>query len=98
MKRKDLKGEWLKAVERFESGWAPDILGGWYSRHCLGEKLDLEMVLQDAREECPLISEVELEPHFEVILNTDAGKMRIRYRSQQMMIGHSYFIEKTVED
>ena len=98
MKRKYLKGEWLKAVERFESSWAPDILGCWYSRHCLGEKLDLEMVLQDAREECPLISKVELEPHFEVILNTDAGKMRIRYRSQQMMIGHSYFIEKTVED
>lgn len=54
------------------------------------------MVLQDAREECPLISEVELKPYFEVILDTDAGRLRIRYRSQQIMIGHSYFTEKTV--
>lgn len=96
MKRKDLKGTWKEAVERFENGWAPDILGYWYSCHCLGEKLDLDMVLRDAREECPLISEVELEPHFEVILGTDAGRLRIRYRSQQIMIGHSYFIEKAV--
>ncbi len=94
MKRKDLKGTWKEAVERFESGWAPDILGYWYSRHCLGEKLDLDLVLRDAREECPLISEVELESHFEVILDTDTGRLRIRYRSQQIMIGHSYFIEK----
>ena len=96
MKRKDLKGTWKEAAERFENCWAPDILGGWDSRHCLGEKLDMEMVLRDAREECPLISAIELEPHFEVILNTDAGKLRIRYRSQQIMIGHSYYLEKTV--
>ena len=96
MKRKDLKGTWQEAVERFVNCWAPDILGWWYSRHCLGEKLDMEMVLRDAKEECPLISAIELEPHFEVILNTDAGKLRIRYRSQHIMIGHSYFIEKTV--
>ena len=96
MKRKDLKGTWQVAVERFENCLAPDILGWWYSRHCLGEKLDMEMVLRDAKEECPLISAIELEPHFEVILNTDSGKLRIRYRSQHIMIGHSYFIEKTV--
>lgn len=96
MKRKDLKGTWKDAVERFENCWASDILGWWYSRHCLGEKLDLDMVLRDAREECPLISAIELEPHFEVILNTDAGRLRIRYRSRQIMIGHSYFIEKAV--
>ena len=53
MKRKDLKGTWQEAVERFENCWAPDILGWWYSRHCLGEKLDMEMVLRDAKEECP---------------------------------------------
>lgn len=96
MKRKDLKGTWKEAAERFENCLAPDILGWWYSRHCLGEKLDMEMVLRDAREECPLISAIELEPHFEVILNTDSGKLRIRYRSQHIMIGHSYFIEKIV--
>lgn len=90
------EGTWKEAAERFENCWAPDILGWWYSRHCLGEKLDMEMVLRDAKEECPLISAIELEPHFEVILNTDSGKLRIRYRSQHIMIGHSYFIEKTV--
>ena len=58
MKRKDLKGTWQEAVERFENCWAPDILGWWYSRHCLGEKLDMEMVLRDAKEECPLISAI----------------------------------------
>lgn len=98
MKRKDLKGTWKEAVERFEHCWAPDILGYWYSRHCLGEKLDLERVLRDAREECPLISAIELEPHFEAILDTDAGKLRIRYRSQQVMLGHSYFLEKAVKN
>ena len=50
MKRKDLKGTWQVAVERFENCLAPDILGWWYSRHCLGEKLDMEMVLRDAKE------------------------------------------------
>lgn len=94
MKRKDLKGTWQKAAEQFEACWAPDILGWWYSRHCLGEKLDLQMVLQDAKEECPIISAIELEPHFEVLLETDDGKLRIRYRSKGIQIGHSYFLEK----
>lgn len=95
MKREDLKGTWKKAAERFEDGWAPDILGWWYSRHCLGEELDLPMILQEVKEECPLISAIELEPHFEAILDTENGKMRIRYRSQGTVIGHSYFLEKT---
>lgn len=95
MKRKDLKGTWKKAAEQFEVCWAPDILGWWYSRHCLGEDLDLPMILQEAKEECPLISAVELEPHFEVILDTEEGKMRIRYRSRGVVLGHSYFLEKS---
>lgn len=94
MKRKNLKGTWKKAAERFEACWAPDILGYWYSRHCLGEELDLQMVLRDAKEECPIISAVELEPHFEVLLETDEGNLRIRYRSKGILIGHSYFLEK----
>lgn len=94
MKRKDLKGAWKEAAERFEACWAPDILGYWYSRHCLGEKLDLQMVLQDANEECPLISAVELEPHFDVLLETGDGNLRIRYRSKGIQIGHSYFLEQ----
>ena len=52
------------------------------------------MVLQDAKEECPIISAIELEPHFEVLLETDDGKLRIRYRSKEIQIGHSYFLEK----
>ena len=95
MKRKDLKGTWKKAVEQFEGCWAPDILGWWYSRRCLGEDLDLPMILQQAKEECPLISAVELEPHFEVILDTEEGKMRIRYRSRGVILGQSYFLEKS---
>ena len=95
MKRKDLKGTWKKAAEQFEGCWAPDILGWWYSRRCLGEDLDLPKILQEAKEECPLISAVELEPHFEVILDTEEGKMRIRYRSRGVVIGHSYFLEKS---
>lgn len=94
MKRKDLKGTWKKAAEQFEAGWAPDILGWWYSRLCLGEKLDLPMILQETKEECPLISAIELEPYFEVLLETDAGKLRIRYRSKGIQLGHSYFPEK----
>ena len=53
------------------------------------------MILQEVKEECPLISAIELEPHFEAILDTEDGKMRIRYRSQGTVIGHSYFLEKT---
>lgn len=94
MKRKNLKGTWKEAVERFENSWAPDFLGYWYSQHCLGEKLDLGLVLKDAQEECPLITAIELEPHFEATLETKEGKLRIRYRSQDVMIGHSYFPEK----
>lgn len=95
MKRKDLKGKWEEAVKQYENSWAPDILGWWFSRYCLGEILDLDLVLEDVREECPLIAAIELEPYFEVILKIESGKVRIRFRSRKTKrIGYTYWLER----
>ena len=64
MKRKDLKGTWQEAVERFENCWAPDILGWWYSRHCLGEKLDMDALLAEFRNWCVMLRKYVYRPEY----------------------------------
>ena len=89
MKRKKLTGFLEKAAKECEESFAADMLGYWYSRHCLGESVDRKLILEEAKEECGLVRDVELEP-FTVVLETEGGDLRIRYRSTGAAIGYTY--------
>ena len=92
MKRSKLKGIWKKAITEFEESCASDILGFWYSRYCMDEDVDCDRVLAEARQECPLVSDLELNPYM-VTLQTEEGKLHTKYRSGGTIIGHTYFME-----
>ena len=96
MKKEMLKGSWKDAAEKFENSYALDILGYWYSRHCSGEMIDLQEVLEDVQQECPSILRIQLNP-YAAILKTEEGNMRIRYWRKGKLIGHSYLPEITRE-
>ena len=49
MKRKKLTGFLEKAAKEYEESFAADMLGYWYSRHCLGESVDRKLILEEAK-------------------------------------------------
>lgn len=92
MKIEMLKGVWKDAAEKFENSYAPDILGYWYSRHCRGERINLQEVLEDVQQECSAILKMQFNP-YAAILKTEEGNLKIRYWKKGNLIGLSYLPE-----
>lgn len=94
MKLTHLTGIWKETADAYMQDIASEIIGYSYSQYCMGYSIDRNTILEETKQLFPPIQDLQLEP-FTVILQVgDAGRLRIKYRSQGMTIGYTFTIER----
>lgn len=93
MKLKQLKNGWRKAALNYHQSLASEIAGWYYSRYCMGEAIEKDVVLAELKQSCPEVIGLGLEPFIVSIRVENTGLLKIKYRSTGTRIGYTYTTE-----